>query len=40
MLNRAVRPLLGIGLPQPCIEVSRVVYYDYKFQQLPPYQQQ
>jgi DNA polymerase-3 subunit epsilon len=38
MLNRAVRPLLGIGLPQPCIEVS-ALYYDYKFQQLPPYQQ-
>ncbi|PIF27408.1 DNA polymerase-3 subunit epsilon [Acidovorax sp. 56] len=38
MLNRAVRPLLGIGLPQPCIEVS-AMYYDYKFHQLPPYQQ-
>ena len=38
MLNRAVRPLLGVGLPQPCIEVS-ALYYDYKFQQLPPYQQ-
>lgn len=39
MLNRAVRPLLGTGLPQPQIEVS-ALYYDYKFQQLPPYQQQ
>lgn len=39
MLNRAVRPLLGFGLPQPCIEIS-ALYYDYKFQQLPPYQQQ
>ena len=38
MLNRLVRPLLSIGLPQPQIEVSRL-YYDYKFRQLPPYQQ-
>lgn len=38
MLNRAVRPWLGIGLPQPCIEVS-ALYYDYQFRQLPPYQQ-
>ncbi|CAM5780524.1 3'-5' exonuclease [Ottowia pentelensis] len=38
MLNRLVRPLLGTGLPQPQIEVSRL-YYDYKFRQLPPYQQ-
>jgi len=38
MLNRAVKPLLGIGLPQPKIEVSQL-YYDYKFRQLPPYQQ-
>jgi DNA polymerase-3 subunit epsilon len=38
MLNRAVRPWLGIGLPQPCIEVS-AMYYDYRFRQLPPYQQ-
>jgi DNA polymerase-3 subunit epsilon len=38
MLNRAVRPLLGIGLPQPKIEVSQL-YYDYKFRQLPPYKQ-
>lgn len=38
MLNRAIKPLLGIGLPQPKIEVSQL-YYDYKFRQLPPYQQ-
>ncbi|MCL2724590.1 MAG: 3'-5' exonuclease [Polyangiaceae bacterium] len=38
MINRAVRPLLGIGLPQPKIEVSQL-YYDYKFRQLPAYQQ-
>ncbi|MDR1968728.1 MAG: 3'-5' exonuclease [Burkholderiaceae bacterium] len=38
MLNRAVKPLLGIGLPQPKIEVSQL-YYDYKFRQLPPYKQ-
>lgn len=38
MINRAVRPLIGIGLPQPKIEVSQL-YYDYKFRQLPPYQQ-
>ena len=39
MLNRAVKPLLGMGLPQEQIEVS-ALYYDYKFAQLPPYQQQ
>ena len=39
MLNRAIWPLLGQGLPQPKIEVSGL-YYDYKFHQLPPYQQQ
>ena len=39
MLNRAIWPLLGQGLPQPKIEVS-ALYYDYKFRQLPPYQQQ
>jgi DNA polymerase-3 subunit epsilon len=38
MINRALKPLIGIGLPQPRIEVSRL-YYDYKFRQLPPYQQ-
>lgn len=39
MLNRAIWPLLGLGLPQPKIEVSRL-YYDYKFKRLPAYQQQ
>jgi DNA polymerase-3 subunit epsilon len=39
MLNRAMWPLLGQGLPQPKIEVSRL-YYDYKFKKLPSYQQQ
>jgi DNA polymerase-3 subunit epsilon len=39
MLSRAIWPLLGQGLPQPKIEVSGL-YYDYKFRQLPPYQQQ
>ncbi len=39
MLNRALFPLLGQGLPQRKIEVS-ALYYDYKFRQLPGYQQQ
>jgi DNA polymerase-3 subunit epsilon len=38
MLNRIMRPLLGVPLPQPRIEVS-ALYYDYKHGQLPPYQQ-
>ena len=38
MLNRALWPLLGMGLPQPAIEVS-AMYYEHKFRQLPPYQQ-
>lgn len=38
MLNKAIKPLIGIGLPQPKIEVS-ALYYDYRFNQLPPYQQ-
>ena len=33
MLNRAIRPILGQGLPQPKIEVSSL-YYDYKYKQL------
>jgi DNA polymerase-3 subunit epsilon len=33
MLNRAIRPILGQGLPQPQIEVSSL-YYDYKYKQL------
>ena len=39
MLNRAIWPLLGQGLPQPKIEVS-AMYYDYKFRQMLPYEQQ
>ena len=39
MLNRALFPLLGQGLPQTKIEVSGL-YYDYKFRQLSAYQQQ
>ena len=39
MLNRALFPMLGQGLPQPKIEVSGL-YYDYKFRQLSAYQQQ
>jgi DNA polymerase III subunit epsilon len=39
MLNRALFPMLGQGLPQPKIEVSGL-YYDYKFGQLPAHQRQ
>ena len=39
MLNQAIWPILGQGLPQPKLEVSSL-YYDYKFRQLPAYQQQ
>ncbi|MEN9905606.1 MAG: hypothetical protein RLZZ555_2171 [Pseudomonadota bacterium] len=38
MLDRIVKPLIGIGLPQQQVEVSSL-YYDWKVQQLPPYQQ-
>jgi DNA polymerase-3 subunit epsilon len=38
MLNRAIRPLIGVRLPQPKIEVSKL-YYDYKFRHLPAYKQ-
>lgn len=38
MLNRVIWPILGMGLPQPKIEVSSL-YYDWKRRQLPPYQQ-
>lgn len=34
MINRVLFPMLGMGLPQPKIEVS-AMYYDYKYQQLP-----
>lgn len=39
MLNRAIVPMIGMGLPQAKIEVS-ALYYDYKFKQLPPSHQQ
>lgn len=39
MLHKAIWPMLGQGLPQAKIEVS-AMYYDYKFRQLPAYQQQ
>lgn len=39
MLNRAIRPLLGMGLPQQKVEVS-ALYHDHKFRQLPPSHQQ
>ena len=39
MLNRAIWPILGQGLPQPKIEVSGL-YYDYKFRQLAAHQHQ
>lgn len=39
MLNRVVRPMLGVGLPQPKVEVS-ALYHDHKFRQLPPSHQQ
>jgi DNA polymerase-3 subunit epsilon len=36
MIDRAIFPLLGLGLPQPKIEVS-AMYYDWQRRQLPPY---
>jgi DNA polymerase-3 subunit epsilon len=39
LLDRAVRPLLGVALPNPRIEVS-ALFHGWKFRQLPPYQQQ
>jgi DNA polymerase-3 subunit epsilon len=38
MINRVLFPILGMGLPQPKIEVS-ALYYDHKFKQLPVHQQ-
>jgi DNA polymerase-3 subunit epsilon len=38
MIDRALFPLLGMGLPQPRHEVS-AMYYDYKYRQLPAHQQ-
>jgi DNA polymerase-3 subunit epsilon len=37
MIDRAIFPMLGMGLPQPKIEVSSM-FYDFKSRQLPPYQ--
>ena len=34
MINRVLFPMLGMGLPQPKIEVSSL-YYDYKYRQQP-----
>ena len=39
MINRALFPMLGVGLPQPRFEVS-ALFYEWKFKQLPAYQQQ
>jgi DNA polymerase-3 subunit epsilon len=36
MIDRAIFPLLGMGLPQPKVEVS-AMYYDWQRRQLPPY---
>jgi DNA polymerase III subunit epsilon len=38
MIDRAVFPRLGMGLPQEKIEVS-AMFYDWKRRQLPPYQE-
>ena len=37
MIDRAIFPMLGLGLPQPKIEVS-AMFYEYKSRQLLPYQ--
>lgn len=39
MINKALFPMLGQGLPQPKIEVSGM-YYDYKYQQQPAHTRQ
>lgn len=39
VLNRHVQPLIGVPLPQPCIDVS-ALYHDWQFRQLPPHRQQ
>lgn len=36
MIDRAIFPLLGLGLPQPKIEVS-AMFYEWQRRQLPPY---
>jgi DNA polymerase-3 subunit epsilon len=39
MVNKALFPMLGMGLPQSKIEVSGL-YYDYKFSHQPPHMRQ
>jgi DNA polymerase-3 subunit epsilon len=39
MINKALFPMLGMGLPQPKIEVSGL-YYDYKYRQQPAHARQ
>jgi DNA polymerase-3 subunit epsilon len=39
MLHKALFPMLGMGLPQPKIEVSGM-YYDYKFRHQPAHLRQ
>ena len=39
MLHKALFPMLGMGLPQPKIEVSGM-YYDYKYRQQPAHLRQ
>ena len=38
MIDRAIFPRLGVGLPQPRFEVS-AMFYDWQRRQLPPYQE-
>jgi len=35
MIDKTLRPLLGIGLPNPCVEVS-ALYYERKYGDAPP----
>ena len=37
MINREIWPMLGVGLPQPKIEVS-AMYYDYKNRRRPAHE--
>lgn len=37
MVNREIRPLLGVGLPQAKFEVSSM-YYDFKNRRRPPHE--
>ena len=38
MFNRVAQPMIGVRLPQRCIEVSGM-YYDHKFRQLHGHEQ-